>query len=330
MIRARGASSILLAATLAACVPHVQVPGPAVGEPVLTDQALIAADGARLPLHVWVPAGEAKAALVAVHGFNDYGNFIAEAATFLSKQGIWVYAYDQRGFGAAPDAGLWAGMEAMVDDLGTAVRLVRKRHPGVPVHVLGESMGGAVVGVAMVGKDPPEADGVILSAPAVWARRTQPWYQPVALWLAAHTVPWLKVTSKGIKRHPSDNIEMLQALWRDPLVIKETRIDAIFGLVDLMDAALDAAPNLDKPALILYGENDDIIPPGSAREMFRLLPSHPRHSRRIALYDKGYHMLLRDLQRETVWNDVLSWILDPAAPLPSRADTRAAKVLAGR
>ena len=47
------------------------------------------------------------------------------------------------------------------------------------------------------------------------------------------------MTGQGFNRTPSDNIEMLKKLGRDKLVIKYTRIDTLYGLVDLMDAALD-------------------------------------------------------------------------------------------
>lgn len=40
-------------------------------------------------------------------------------------------------------------------------------------------------------------------------------------------------------------------------------------------------------------------------------------------YAAGYHMLLHDLQREVVWNDVGTWIVDPTTDLPSRADAYA-------
>jgi alpha-beta hydrolase superfamily lysophospholipase len=215
-------------------------------------------------------------------------------------------------------------MAAMTADLKTAADLVRARHPGRPLYLLGASMGGAVVIAAVTGADPPAAAGVILSAPAVWARSTMPFYQRWALWLGAHTVPWMKVTGRGLDIRPSDNIEMLRALGRDPLVIKETRIDAIYGLVDLMGAALEASARLDAKSLILVGRNDEVIPAAPTRLMLERLPPASGGPRAVAVYDQGFHMLLRDLQRETVWRDIAAWIENPAAALPSGADARAA------
>ncbi|MEO5336649.1 MAG: lysophospholipase [Magnetospirillum sp. WYHS-4] len=312
--------AVALALLAAACAPRLEPAGPAVAVAELTDPAAIAPDGARLPIKAWLPRGEPKAVVIALHGFNDYGNFFARPGAWLAERGVAAYAYDQRGFGEAPNRGLWAGTETLTADLRTVADLVRRRHPGRPLHLLGESMGGAVVMAALTRPDPPAVDGVVLSAPAVWGREAMPWYQVLALQLSAYTVPWLTVSGRGLNRKPSDNYEMLCALGRDPLVIKDTRIDAVHGLADLMDEALDAAPRLATPALILYGLKDDIIPAEPTRRLLSRLPEG--HPHRIALYWEGHHMLLRDLSAEIFWTDILAWMLAPRAPLPSGADDR--------
>src|SRR5262249_9723381 len=112
---------------------------------------------------------------------------------------------------------------------------------------------------------------------------------------------------------------------RDPLVIKATRVDAIYGLVDLMDAALASAPNLDVPMLLMYGGKDEIVPKEPIRRFVSSLPAECRRRARLAWYEDGYHMLLRDLQGPLVIADVASWVQRPAAPLPSGADRGAAQ-----
>lgn len=314
--------AIVLLAT--ACTPLVRPAGPPASEPQLLAEAIRADDGILLPVHAWLPnPRKPRAVILALHGFNDYGNFFAAAGAWLAARGIASYAYDQRGFGATPGRGYWPGMESLTRDLRTAVASIRRRHPGLPLYLLGESMGGAVVIAAMAERPPPEVDGVILAAPAVWGRDTMWWGQAAVLWVVAHTVPGLTLTGRGLGIRPSDNVAMLQALGRDPKVIKETRVDAIYGLVNLMDAALAAAARIGEPALILYGERDELIPREAVQTMFERLPAEPGGSLRVALYQDGYHMLLRDLQAETVWADIAAWITDPSAPLPSGADTRA-------
>lgn len=321
MVRLAAALGLVL---LAACVPRLAPEGPGGRPPALADETLITLDGLALPLRRWLPEqGAPHTVILALHGFNDYSSAFEAAGRAWAERGIATYAYDQRGFGDAPYRGLWPGEAALVRDVRTATRLLRQRHPDAPIYLLGDSMGGAVAVTALTATDPPPVEGLILVAPAVWGRDTMPVLYRASLWLGARTVPGLKVSGGGLEIQASDNIEMLRALGRDPLVIKETRIDAIEGLVDLMDRALAAAPALDVPLLLLYGENDEIIPEEPILRFLQRLPPQARERQRRALYKDGWHMLLRDLQGEIVIEDVAQWVADPAAPLPSGAEHRA-------
>lgn len=308
---------------LHACAPRLQEIGPPNGSASLNGEVLVTADGAELPLRVWLPKAPPRAVILGLHGFNDYSNAFAIPADSWIDNGVAVYAYDQRGFGDTVNRGLWPGTDALVDDVSTAVALIRERHAGKPVYVVGVSMGGAVAITALARDRIPDVAGTVLVGPAVWGRETMPLGHRVLLWIASHTVPWQTVTGRGLDITPSDNIEMLRALGADPLVIKETRIDAIHGLVDLMDTALEAAPSLRSPLLVLYGARDEIIPQEPTAAMLCALVA----PRRVAVYEDGYHMLLRDLQADVVHRDVSAWIADSTAPLPSDAENTTSDLL---
>src|SRR5437764_8322529 len=107
-------------------------------------------------------------------------------------------------------------------------------------------------------------------------------------------------TGRGIRIKASYNLPMLKALIKDPMVIKGARVATIYGLVDLMDTALDAAPRLQVPFLLLYGAHDEIVPREALAKFVAALPPDPAHRRRLAYYRNGYHLLLRDLARAAV------------------------------
>jgi alpha-beta hydrolase superfamily lysophospholipase len=297
---------------LAACSnPQLQELTGIAGDIRLEADTLVMEDGVRLPLTVW--AAEApRAVIVAVHGFNGYANDFSLPGPWFAARGISLYAYDQRSFGRH-DAGrgVWPGSDRLARDLTAVVALLRDRHPKLPVYVLGFSMGGAVaLKAAARGLD---ADGLVLAAPAVWGwQEMNPLYR-VGLWSAAHIVPAQTATGSGLGIAPSDNVEWLRAYSRDPLNIDATRFDALFGLVGLMQEAHDAAAAARLPALFVYGEKDEIIPEAPTREV---LASYGG-DKRIAIYARGWHMVLQDLQRERVWQDILTWMTNRSAALPS-------------
>jgi len=124
---------------LLACTPAIKAPVHG-GEPVLARAHFITADGTVLPLRAWWPVSDpVKGIVVALHGFNDYGRAFTQPGKYLSRRGIALVAYDQRGFGHAPGRGLWAGTESYIADLDAVVSQLRRSHPGVPVFVLGEN-----------------------------------------------------------------------------------------------------------------------------------------------------------------------------------------------
>jgi acylglycerol lipase len=264
-------------------------------------------DGYRLPLEWWGDPASSKTIILALHGMNDYRNAWKTTGEYLSKRGIAVIAYDQRGFGESAGAGYWHGRDKLVDDSLSMTRLLRQKYSDRNLYVMGESMGGAVILAALEREQLP-ADGIILLAPAVWSRDTMPWYQRLVLWLTVKTIPGKKLTGENLDIHPSDNIEMLRALGRDPLIIKETRVDVLYGITNLMDAATKAANRFTENALILYGRHDDIIPRRPTCDWLKSLPDDTKNDVSVILYKNGYHMLNRDLQAENVYIDIVNWI----------------------
>lgn len=312
----------MVLALLCACAPRVQTLGPAAATggvaPYIEGERYITRDGQPLGLEVW-EAERPRAVIIALHGMNDYAHAFEGAAIYWAAHGVTTYAFDQRGHGRSPQRGIWPGRDLMVSDLADLVGVARATHPGVPVFALGHSMGGAVV-LNAVADGAAEVDGAILVAPAVWGWSTLAFPLNLILWTSAHTTPGMAVTGESLDRWPTDNIEILREMSRDELMVFETRIDAVYGVVSLMDDAYARAGRMPPPVLVLYGDHDEIIPPRPVADVIDAMCPH----RRVATYEEGWHLLLRDLQAELVWRDILSFVTDTDAPLPSGGEARAA------
>lgn len=352
---------------LPACAPRVVPMGPAVTTPRIEGAALVAADGARLPLREWHPgclpppepvppetrrpggspdfaAGQAppprppatpawaagtapgcaggrapRGVLLALHGLNDHsGNFLLESLPGLTAAGWQVVAYDHRGFGRSPNRGVWPGAETMAADARGAVAALRARHPGLPVALMGESMGGAVALLAaQSARGAERPDRLVLLAPALWREDGFPGLWRAGLDALAHTVPLMgfRATAPGVVA--SDNAAALRRFSEDPLTLKEVSIELLHGLVRLMwDAAAQTPGCCAVPTLALAGANDRVVQGGPLRAALATADG----ALRVARYEQGWHLLLRDRVREVVLADVLRFLDDPRAPLPSDAE----------
>ncbi|NBB50803.1 lysophospholipase [Rhizobium sp. CRIBSB] len=314
---------LALILSLGGCAtPHVQdalVPPAGFAGPHMGADAFVVRDGARLPMTAWLPRGEPEVVIVALHGMNDTRAAFRLAGPWWAEHGMATYAYDQRGFGSAPGRGVWAG-PLMQADLRDVVALVRDRHPGAVVAVAGESMGGAVAITAFASDDAPQADRLILLAPAVWGWSSQGVVNRAGLWIAARTLGDRAVEPPDWAVHgilASDNWIELIRNGRDPGSILGARFDTLSGLVDLMEEASRALGRTGRPTLLLYGAHDAVIGRDPMRRALQQAGDAP--GLRTGWYDDGWHILNRDLQAEAVFRDVEAWLHDPQAALSSAA-----------
>lgn len=320
------AVSLSLAAVvmLSACAPHVQgamQPPAAFAGPQITMQAngtgiFTVQDGAHLPFRRWSPSATPETVFIALHGFNDTSASWRLAGPWWAEQGIEVWAYDQRGFGAAPNRGEWADPAVSLADLRTVTALVRAQRPNATIAIVGESMGGAMGINAFASDNPPAADKLILVGPAVWGWSSQGTVNAVALWTGAMIMGDSAFEAPAFatrKIRASDNTVELLRNGRDPQFLLRTRIDSLYGLVNLME---DASRNLGKvqvPTLLAYGAYDVIVPRKAMS--LALERAGPMPNLRTAYYPEGWHILNRDLEAQDFYADVAAWV--EGKPLPS-------------
>jgi len=281
------------------------------------------------PMRFDLPGGDSLAARVwatpsprhivlGVHGFNDYSKAFEPMAQHLASElGATVYAYDQRGFGANSETGIWPGSTALLADLRQIATQLRQQHPGLPLTVMGESMGGALVWVA-AGESPGlAADQIVLMAPAVWGAQSMPWYQRLSLQFMNAVAPDMTFTGRGMPSlgiTPTNDIEVSRELGRDPLIIKATRVSSLAGVTALMGRAQSLHTQPPQRSLVLYGLRDRIIPPLPVCDWLTQMNAAgtPGKALDFVVYPEGWHLLTRQLQTREVLQDLQHWLQQSA------------------
>ena len=109
---------------------------------------LASADGLAHFIHRWLPEATPKAVVQIAHGLVEHAGRYARVAAALTRVGYAVYAGDHRGHGrTAPtpeDLGFFAerdGWRKCVDDLWGLNQRIAADHPGLPIVLIGHSMG---------------------------------------------------------------------------------------------------------------------------------------------------------------------------------------------
>ncbi|MFZ9812064.1 MAG: alpha/beta fold hydrolase [Burkholderiaceae bacterium] len=312
-------ASIALGVGCAAQTPDTKVnhPAPTAGRPTALNESVSPLPPSEQilgrPFRVWRQPSPTLIVL-GIHGFNDYSKAFAPLAEALKVIGATVYAYDQQGFGENADAGRWPGDAALLTDIRQTAAHLRRSYPEIPLVVVGESMGGALVLRATSETEGLAADAIVLIAPAVWGMQIMPWYQRWGLAFMNAVMPNMTFTGNGIQHlgiRPTDDPAVSRDLSRDPLFIKETRVASLYGISRLMDKALTHPIRFPVPTLVLYGLNDRIIPPAPTCAWLSRLSLHsekiPGHVE-FVVYSEGWHMLTRQTRAEEVKKDLRHWL----------------------
>ncbi|MDP4772130.1 MAG: lysophospholipase [Limnohabitans sp.] len=327
--------SLMLLAGCSAPTPPIHTPSAA--DKIVPAQVIPAA-----PMQFEVPGGESLAARVwstpkprlivlGVHGFNDYSKaFEPMAQHLVAELGATVYAYDQRGFGANPQPGVWRGEDTLLSDLRHIASQLRERHPGLPLTVVGESMGGALVWVAAAESPGLVADQLVLKAPAVWGELSMPWYQRFSLQFMNAVAPDMVFTGRGVQSlgiTPTNDPEVSRDLGRDPFFIKATRVSSLAGVTSLMGRAQNLNTRPPQRSLVLYGLRDRIIPPSPVCDWLTHLNAGgtARTALDWVVYPEGWHLLTRQLQTREVLQDLQHWLQQN--PLTRRQNSQQAQEL---
>jgi alpha-beta hydrolase superfamily lysophospholipase len=315
-------------------------------------------DGSVLPVRVWNGADPdcAKAPetppriVVAMHGMNDRAAAFDEIAEAWSVESCFrIYAYDQRGFGRTvnPDE-LWPGTDLQVEDLVDPVGVILAANQRRPITVVGESMGAAVVLLALSRHRLPTAiDGTELIAPAaiphdalgsvVGIDALGPVLRGTA-WLGAHMAPALRLGGESRIRDLSADHCATEAMLADPEYRPKVRLDALWGLVDIMDEAAAAAPDVDRPVLIVHGTEDTMVAP---QVVAAAAESMPKNCAALCWVDGGRHLVThqtpgqhvraancRDRKRpRQLWQTLAAWTDGtdtPTSPCHARPPSRRA------
>jgi alpha-beta hydrolase superfamily lysophospholipase len=264
----------------------------------------------------WIPH-EPRGALVLVHGYAEHTGRYDEMAMHFAGRGWAVHAYDQAGHGRSPGPrGHVDRFGRLVDELDRFVELVSEDHRGLPLVLLGHSMGG-LVAAATTAFRRPAIDRLVLSGALLeLGSDDSGTWQRVGLVLARMLSPLMPrfalstgLDVEGLSRDP----EVVRRYLDDPLVKDRMSVRFAAGMNAMIQATRAAADRIETPALILHGGADPISPVSGSRALHAGLRDDVAERSRLEIYPELRHEIFQEPERERVWADVLAWLEDIAA-----------------
>jgi alpha-beta hydrolase superfamily lysophospholipase len=245
-----------------------------------------------------------RAVVLIVHGLSEHKGRYVRLQTELADAGFAAWAYDQRGFGKSS-----GGRTDLVDyhdlllDLQKMIALVREIHPGLPLILMGHSLGGLVMATFCVDHE-KWADGLILSAPA-YDFFPLPKIIHVAGVLMYRLFPKILISYPSTREGLSHDPEIGRAFKEDPLA-QSSGTSRFYHEFRKMNRYLhEYADRIHIPTLILQGTDDPIVLPSGAQALYEKITAKEK---RIVFYEGFYHEPFNEIGRERVVNDAISFI----------------------
>lgn len=273
--------------------------------------AIGVSDGRRMFHRRWLPDGDAKAAVVIIHGYAEHSGRYDWTGERLAEAGFATYALDLPGHGqSGGEQALVRSMNEFLNDVRLFVSLVRGWSPGLPLFVLGHSMGGLITTLYLA-VDKPDLRGAVLSGAVLAGPNRGRGMRERLARIIGRFLPRLRVASldsADISRDPA----VVQAYDADPLVYRG-RIKA--GLAAAMvrggQRADDDAPGIATPILILHASDDRLSSPAGSQRLFERIASTDKT---LKIYDGLYHEILNEPERDTVIADIIAWLSERTSP----------------
>jgi len=307
---------------------------------------LTANDRSRLYVNQWMPDGPPRALVMLSHGMAEHSGRYARLAQALCDAGYGLYAPDQRGHGRTADEGtlgLYAehdGWSKVVGDLASLNQHIGQQQPGLPIILLGHSMG-SYIAQAYLLHHSASLDGAILSGSN---------FQPVALYRAARLIARIERLRQGLRGRSAlidflsfgsfnkafkPNRTAFDWLSRDPAEVDKYINDPLCGFrctnqlwIDLLGGLqqISKASNLAQidpglPILVMGGECDPVSEGKRLNSLADALREAGCQHLQLNIYPQARHEVFNETNRDEVTADVLSW-LDQALILrrPTRCE----------
>jgi alpha-beta hydrolase superfamily lysophospholipase len=273
---------------------------------VTTLSTFTALDGENLAIQDW-PLTEGtrlRGVVVLVHGLGEYAGRYDHVAERLNSWGFAVRGYDQYGHGESggPRGGLPTPTR-LLDDLADVVDSTRRRMPsGVPLILLGHSMGGLVVGrFVSLGLRPVE--GLVMSSPALDPGLG--WFQRLLLAVIPRVAPDLRV-SNGLDADGLSHDAAVVRAYRDDPLCHDRISGRLAAFIATQGAAtLACAPRWRVPTLLMYAGQDRLVNPAGSRAFAAQAPANQVES---TCFEALYHEIFNEVDREPVFQRLQAWL----------------------
>lgn len=241
-----------------------------------------------------------KAIVVIVHGLCEHHGRYDYLVKHFCAAGVGCYRFDHRGHGRSEgERTYYSDWNTLPDDANVVVDLAIAQNPGVPVFLLGHSMGGFTV--TLYGcKYPGKVKGIVMSGALSRDHRR----------LIADVPPNLNPHTQ-LPNELGDGVcsvkSVVEDYAADPYNTKTFTTGLCYALNEGVAWIGTHLTQFTDPVLMLHGEKDALVDVQDTYDAFKTVASVDRQ---MKIYGGLFHEIFNEYCRDEVIADALGWILN--------------------
>jgi alpha-beta hydrolase superfamily lysophospholipase len=304
-----------------------------------------APDGTQIFVYRWFPQDRPAAVVQIVHGLAEHAARYRRLAEALANAGFASFGCDLRGHGrtvrTADELGFFAeseGWRKCLEDLCQLNQIISAEHPGVPVVMLGHSLGATLVRQLLIEYGDALAGAVLSGSsgqptPLALAGRAIARAEKLRLGARGKSALIRTLTFESFNKRFQPARTKFDWLSRDPAEVDKYAADPLCGFtpsvqlwIDLLDAWHDIAKSCtgipkNLPVYVISGTHDPVS--AGTRMLEPMLAQYRAAGLKVEhrFYPAARHELLNETNRDEVTTDLIKWI---ARALSARSVTEPA------
>lgn len=261
-------------------------------------------DGVRLSTAAWVPV-EPKAVVLLVHGHAEHIGRYNHVISALNERGYAVYGQDHRGHGwSGGERALAMRFDNYVDDFRLMAVEAQAANPGLPVVLIGHSMGGLIAARYALAHG-ADLTALVTSGAAFIVDEGVPGWKKRLARLIARIAP-----KAPVPRDDSDTLSydpaVREAFKADPLNYHgKTRMRTAVEMTKAGANALERASELRVPYLGMHGADDKLTSPGGTEWFYGGASSIDKM---LKFWPRMKHEIFNEVERDSVITYMLDWL----------------------
>jgi len=253
---------------------------------------------------------EATRIMIYIHGMGSHSGRAHYLADFFKKNNTSIYAMDQQGHGKRKGKkGHVKRINECINEILAFINYVKEKHPNLPLYLVGHSWGG--LNVLLTAYEKPDIQGLIVSSPLVEINMKKTFIQkisepftPIAsvifpiFSLETGIKPEMVTTDEEIRKNHAED-----PLWTSKATAR--LYSEVLKAKDYLKKEQTLFPK-DLPVLIMQAGEDKLVSASATEEFFNKLKSEDKT---FKLYEEAYHEVFSDPKRESIYSEVLEWIV---------------------